>query len=418
MKPQYKVPSMKEVAKVKGTNGYKMVSTFSGCGGSCLGFEMAGFDVVFASEFVEEARKVYAINHPSVPIDERDIRNLSPEDILKATGLKIGELDVLEGSPPCASFSTAGKREKGWGKIKEYSDTQQRSDDLFFEYARILKGLQPKLFVAENVAGLIRGSAKGYFKQIIRELKSCGYRVEAKVLNAMWLGVPQMRSRLIFIGVREDLDIPHLWPEPFPYKYSIRDACPWITNDHAITKANFGKNEGNGFIKHKMNEPAGTVTTRDIGGKSQMILIKDSSASVGDEDWFDHLKSLGHPECDEVEYHFCGIEQFAIGREWLRIKQGQASKKYFNLVRSDAEKPSGAITASSGTISLAGIAHPSEARKFTIPELKRICAFPDDFILTGAYQKRWERLGRSVPPLMMKSIAMKLEEMLNGINNG
>ena len=89
MKPQYKVPSMKEVAKVKGTNGYKMVSTFSGCGGSCLGFEMAGFDVVFASEFVEEARKVYAINHPSVPIDERDIRNLSPEDILKATGLKI-----------------------------------------------------------------------------------------------------------------------------------------------------------------------------------------------------------------------------------------------------------------------------------------------------------------------------------------
>lgn len=416
MKPDYKVPSMKEIAKVKGTNGYKVVSTFSGCGGSCLGFEMAGFDVVFASEFVEEARKVYALNHPNVPIDKKDIRKLTPNDILKATGLEVGELDVLEGSPPCASFSTAGKREEGWGEIKKYSDTHQRTDDLFFEYARILKGLQPKLFVAENVAGLIKGSAKGYFKQIIRELKSCGYRVEAKVLDAKWLGVPQTRNRLIFVGVREDLEAPILWPQPFPYKYSIRDACPWITNDHAIGKANFGKNEGNEIKKHKIDYPAEAVTTRDIGGKAHLLLLND--LPVGGEDWFNHLKSLGHPDCDEIEYEIVSIEEYAIGKEWLKIKKGQSSQKYFNLLRTDAEKPSGAITATAGTVGAAGVVHPSECRKFTIPELRRICAFPDDFILTGGYQKRWERLGRSVPPLMMKSIATQFEEMLKGINDG
>lgn len=384
---------MKEIAKLKGTNGYKVVSTFSGCGGSCLGFEMAGFDVVFASEFVEEARKVYALNHPNVPIDKRDIRKVTPEDILEATGLQVGELDVFEGSPPCTSFSdgnrTHGKREENWGKVKKYSDAYQRSDDLFFEYARILKGLQPKLFVAENVAGLIKGSAKGYFKQIIRELKSCGYRVEAKILDAQWLGVPQIRNRLIFIGVREDLDIPHLWAEPFSYRYSIRDACSWITNDHAIGKGDFGKNEGNTIKKHKIDYPAKTVTTRDIGGKAHLLLLND--LPVSGEDWFNHLKSLGHPDCDEIEYEIVSIEKLAIAREWLRIKQRQTP---------------------------AGVTVPSEVRKFTIPELKRICAFPDDFILTGSYERRWERLARAVPPLMMKSIAVKLEEMLNGINDG
>ncbi len=112
---------------------------------------------------------------------------------------------MLDGSPPCASFSTAGKREEGWGKVKLYSDARQRTDDLFFEYARILKGLQPKVFVAENVAGLVRGTAKGYFKLILAELKDCGYRVEARLLDARWLGVPQMRERVIFVGVRNDL---------------------------------------------------------------------------------------------------------------------------------------------------------------------------------------------------------------------
>ena len=242
MKPPYQVPTMKEVDDIRGTNGYKVVSTFSGCGGSCLGLEMAGYEILFASEFVQEARDTYELNHPGVHIDGRDVREVSADNILETIGMKVGELDVLEGSPPCAAFSTAGRREEGWGKVKNYSETTQRSDDLFFEYARLLAGLQPKVFIAENVSGLVKGSAKGYFKMSLAALKKCGYQVEAKLLDASWLGVPQARQRLIFQGVRNDLNTKPQWPTPFEHRYSIRDACPCITN-HGMKKRGFEKIE-------------------------------------------------------------------------------------------------------------------------------------------------------------------------------
>jgi len=209
-------------------NGLRVVSFFSGCGGSCLGFKMAGYRVLWASEFIPAAADTYRANHPNTILDTRDIRKVQPKDILKATGLKVGELDCMEGSPPCASFSTAGKREKHWGKAKKYSDTVQRVDDLFFEYIRLLDGLKPKVFVAENVSGLVKGVAKGYFLEILAKLKACGYRVGCKVLDAQWLGVPQARQRTIFIGVREDLGKQPVFPKPLPYRYSLREALPWI----------------------------------------------------------------------------------------------------------------------------------------------------------------------------------------------
>ncbi len=138
-KPTYRVPSMAEIQALE-PNGYKVVSTFSGCGGSCLGYRMAGYKVLWASEFIPAAQESYKANHPDSILDKKDIRQVQPEEILEATGLGMGELDVLDGSPPCASFSTAGKCERSWGQVKQYSDTKQRTDDLFFEYARNLEG--------------------------------------------------------------------------------------------------------------------------------------------------------------------------------------------------------------------------------------------------------------------------------------
>jgi DNA (cytosine-5)-methyltransferase 1 len=205
-------------------NGFKVASTFSGCGGSCLGYRMAGFKVVYASEFVEAARQSYRSNHPDSFLDDRDIRQVTGAEIMAAAGVGLGELDVLDGSPPCASFSTCGKRDKGWGDVKTYSDTKQRTDDLFFEYARLVAEIRPKTFVAENVSGLIKGTAKGYFLRILAALKAVGYRVEARLLDASWLGVPQMRQRLIFVGVREDLGLSPTFPRPLPYQYTFADA--------------------------------------------------------------------------------------------------------------------------------------------------------------------------------------------------
>src|SRR5699024_4268379 len=220
MKPTYIVPSMKEIENIE-WNGYNVVSTFSGAGGSCLGYRMAGYKVVYANEFIPEAQKTYKMNHPKSYLDTRDIRNVTADDIFKFTGLKRGEIDIFDGSPPCADFSVSGKRDENWGKVKCYSDTKQRVDDLFFEYSRLIKELQPKVFIAENVSGLIRGKAKGYFKAIMKELKACGYKVKASLLNSKWLGVPQSRERLIFIGVRNDLNAKPVYPKPKKYYYTL-----------------------------------------------------------------------------------------------------------------------------------------------------------------------------------------------------
>lgn len=170
-----------------------VVSTFAGCGGSSLGYSMAGFRELLAVEWDDNAVQTFKLNFPEVPIYHGDIGKLSVDEVLQLTGLKPGELDVLDGSPPCQGFSTAGKR--------EFGDTRNQ---LFREYVRLLRGLRPKAFVMENVSGMVKGKMKLIFAEVLRELKASGYAVKARLLNAMYFGVPQSRERMIFIGVRDD----------------------------------------------------------------------------------------------------------------------------------------------------------------------------------------------------------------------
>jgi DNA (cytosine-5)-methyltransferase 1 len=230
-KPDYKVPSMDEIRALP-WNGFNAISTFSGGGGSSTGYRMAGFKVLWANEFIDAARDTYRANMaPHTILDGRDIRQVSASEILTAIKMKPGDLDLFDGSPPCSSFSTAGKRQAGWGQVKKYSDKAQRTDDLFFEFIRLLRDLKPKTFVAENVSGLVKGAAKGYFIEIMRELKASGYRVSCKVLDAQWLGVPQARQRTIFVGVREDLGLDPVHPRPLSYQYSVRDVHPHLIEE-------------------------------------------------------------------------------------------------------------------------------------------------------------------------------------------
>ena len=458
----YHVPTMDEI-RVLPWNGYTAISTFSGCGGSSTGYRMAGFRLLWASEFIDAARDSYNANKaPYTVLDGRDIRLVQAEDILVATGLKVGELDLFDGSPPCASFSTAGKREDGWGKEKSYSDKKQRTDDLFFEYARLLRGLQPKTFVAENVSGLIKGTAKGYFLNILRELKDCGYRVEAKVLDAQWLGVPQARQRLIFQGVRNDLDLAPAFPKPLAFRYTVRDALPNLGRRHGFidddTKSKKGGDLENDEISSletkeqvrmivgneafepvwgTLDQPSPTIMAQgartsgmieiDSDFPSATRVIHDTSGLYGVGDITDrpspaitvgvnslcstHFKVEVEPESDMTGY--------AVGTEWDKLKPGEQSEKYFNLVRSDPEKPCQTVTQRGGDKSVASVINPTERRKFTIAELRRICGFPDDFVLTGTYAQQWERCGRAVPPVMMSYIAAAVrDEVLNKLKPG
>lgn len=376
--PPYRIPSMAEIASMRGTNGLTVVSTFSGCGGSCLGFEMAGYRVAWASEFVPAARDTYVLNHPDVQLDARDIRTVQASEILEAIGLGVGELDVFEGSPPCAAFSTAGKREAKWGKVSTYSDTEQRSDDLFFEYVRLLNDLQPRAFIAENVAGLVKGAAKGYFKLIHAAMVACGYVVEARVIDAQWLGVPQGRKRLIFQGVRQDLGKSPAWPSPLPYRYSIRDALP--------------------DIEAVAHETSGIMSTGPL----------DLDGPVNTFTTVPHHWKVSGPEL-EIRDPETGaridLEGVAIGPAAAKLARGESSDQFFQVRRSDENLPSFTVTARGGGRGTAAPVHHSGRRKFSLAELRRLCGFPDDFELTGTFSQRWERLGRAVPPPMMRAIA-------------
>jgi DNA (cytosine-5)-methyltransferase 1 len=413
-------------------NGMTVASTFSGCGGSSLGYRMAGFRVLYANEFVAAARDTYAANAaPYTVLDPRDIRTLQPADVLAALQLPAGELDVLDGSPPCASFSTAGKRQKDWGKVKTYSETAQRTDDLFFEFARILRGVQPRVFIAENVSGLVKGVAKGYFLDILAELKGCGYRVACKLLDAQWLGVPQARQRTIFVGVRNDLEREPVHPTPLRYRYTIRDALPWIERVVHDTSGLYGA----GDVTHRPS-PAITVGVHSVNslhfkveGPPQNIIAVGANDGYGKETWQSTdlpAKTIGASpntgngrvgfgdvlvRAVEAEAtHQTDISRYAIGAEWDKLKPGEQSARYFSLVRCAPDRPAPTVQQRHGCVSVAGITHPTERRKFTIAELRRLCGFPDDFVLTGTYAQQWERLGRAVPPVMMAAIAAAVRD--------
>ena len=277
-KPPYLIPSMDDINAFS-RNGMKVVSTFSGCGGSCLGYRMAGYKVVWANEFIKAAQDSYNANKTDdCYLDCRDIRQVNPDDILLQLGMEQGEVDLFDGSPPCQAFSMAGKRDKGWNKPKSYdgSKSKQCNEQLFDEYIRLLRGLMPKVFVAENVGGLVRGTAKGYFLEILRGLKTSGYRVECRLLDAQWLGVPQVRRRTIFVGVRNDLDIEPVFPKPLSYQYTVRDALPWIIKSTEDTKGQFK-------VRHFSDKPHGTITCHN----SNHIKITKFRKAKGykDEEW-------------------------------------------------------------------------------------------------------------------------------------
>jgi DNA (cytosine-5)-methyltransferase 1 len=232
----YKIPTMQEIKAIE-KKDIKIISLFSGGGGSSTGYHMAGGNVLLANEFIDIASSTYTSNWPDTIMLKDDIRKLNPIEVLNKINLKPGELDLLDGSPPCCGFSTSGLRNKGWGKVRRYSDKKQDNiEDLFFEYIRFLKAIQPKVFIAENVTGLIKGVSKGYFNIILKGLKESGYYVEVRVINSAYLGVPQRRERLFFVGIRNDLMkyryLGKLHPSPINHFISLKEAFETLEYDN------------------------------------------------------------------------------------------------------------------------------------------------------------------------------------------
>jgi DNA (cytosine-5)-methyltransferase 1 len=187
----------------------KVFSCFACGGGSTMGYKLAGFDVLGCNEIDPKMIEAYKANHnPKYaylePIQTFKMRDDLPQEMY--------ELDILDGSPPCSSFSMAGNREKDWGKKKVFREGQaeQVLDNLFFDFIDLAKKLQPKVVIAENVKGLLLGDAKSYVRQIYREFDLAGYYVQHWLLDASKMGVPQRRERVFFIALRKDLGKPFL----------------------------------------------------------------------------------------------------------------------------------------------------------------------------------------------------------------
>jgi len=180
-----------------------VISIFAGCGGSSLGYKQAGFKELLAIDFDRNAVEIFRLNFKDTPIWQRDIKEITVKEIVDFCNIKKGSLDVLDGSPPCQGFSTAGKRK-----------VMDERNDLFKEYIRLIEGLQPKVFVMENVSGMVKGKMKGKFIEIMKLLKAIGYNVKCKLMNTMYYQVPQSRQRLIWIGTRNDLGRLPEFPKP------------------------------------------------------------------------------------------------------------------------------------------------------------------------------------------------------------
>jgi DNA (cytosine-5)-methyltransferase 1 len=202
----------------------KVFSCFACGGGSSFGYKLAGFDVIGHNDIDTKMIEVYKANHnPKFSFHESITTFAKRKDLPK----ELYELDILDGSPPCSSFSMAGNREKDWGKEKKFREGQefQVLDTLFFDFIDLAKELQPKIVVAENVKGLLLGNAIRYVTEIYDRFDKAGYYCQHFLLNASKMGVPQRRERVFFICLRKDL------AKPFLRQMTLFDTLPYIEMD-------------------------------------------------------------------------------------------------------------------------------------------------------------------------------------------
>lgn len=234
-------------------NGDKptVISIFAGTGGSSLGYKLAGFKELLAIDFDKHAVECFKLNFPEVPIWQKSVLDVSGQEILQFCNLKSGSLNVLDGSPPCQGFSTAGKR-----------IVKDKRNDLFIEYIRLIRDLSPKVFVMENVSGMAKGKMKGKFLEILKALKQLDYIVKAKQMNAKYYGVPQSRERIILIGVRKDLNKSPQFPAPSNNLTSVSDC---LGRDGYIRyRHNYSKGKVS-FSNSPFSKPCLTVTKTGMG---------------------------------------------------------------------------------------------------------------------------------------------------------
>jgi len=375
-----KISNMEEGRKLK------VVDLFAGCGGLSYGFAKDGiFEIVAANEILPDMAETYSLNHPSVKVYCKDIKDFGLKDLKKDLNINKEDVDLIVGGPPCQAYSTVGKRLEDDPRGK-----------LFQEYFRILKELEPKMFLFENVKGLLSMQGGNLLKGIIRLFESIGYSVKYKLLNAADYGVPQLRERVIIIGtkIKKEFEYPnptHYNPDNFEVAPS-NELKPYLTLSEAISDLPFiGVNDSseeystppNTEFQKTMRMDAPKKLMDHNSPKNNLNLIKIMNA----------LPDGGTP--------------LDIPEE-LRPTSGFKNtycKLWWN-------KPSTTITRNLGTPSSSRCIHPKANRPLTTREGARIQCFPDNYIFFGSKSSKNLQIGNAVPTILSKVLVKKIKEHL------
>jgi len=370
---------------------FNYISFFAGGGGSSSGYKLAGGDCKFVNEFQQVAVDTYLENWPGTPHICGDIKNVTGKQIMEMTGIKEGELDILDGSPPCPPFSMSGTKQKGWGKEKTaYGMKQKNIEDLTWEQIRIAGEMKPKVIVCENVKGLTMEYASEHLTRMVNDFEKLGYTTVYKVLKGHEQGVPQKRERVFIVSVRndvlDDIGMPFmllsgLFPEPEKEFASIHDAIDDIqlNNENA-------------------SEAVELVDAMKKSAKwkwmKRLPKNPDKVVSVGDDvvgPWYD--KVIAHR------------------KKWGK-ELPEKKTSFFQSRRVPWKQASHTLSEQGLQTSLAVHLHPEEDRVFTTKESARIMTLPDDYKLTGTLNERLARIGLMVAPICMKYLADEIYKQI------
>lgn len=353
---------------------YNVVDLFSGVGGLSYGFaSLSAFKIILANEIEKDIARAYTINHPTVKMINCDIAYLT-EDILKQI-LNGQKVDIIIGGPPCQSYSTLGKRQL------------DKRANLFMEYKRILKILNPQAFIFENVTGILSIDNGNLFRKIQNEFEKIGFILKFQILNAVNYGVPQFRERVILVGMKNENT--YIYPKPthgpnlIPY-VTLKEAIGDLPNIKSGERATeYAQIPYNDFLKFvRLN--SGSYVNEHHSPKNSEKLINI-------------METLNDGETkNDLPKH-------------IRPKTGYGNT-YAKLWW---EKPSTTITRNFACPSSSRCIHPRDSRAMTIREGARLQSFPDDYVFYGSDGKKRLEIGNAVPPLLSIEIA---KEMLKALN--
>lgn len=327
----------------------KIISLFSGCGGLDLGFEKAGFDIPVANEFDKNIWKTFEINHPQTKLLKEDIRKLDTKDFPS-------EIDGIIGGPPCQSWSEAGS-------LKGIEDDRGK---LFYEYIRILKSVQPKFFLAENVSGMLADRHSEAVKNILKMFEECGYDVSLTLVNAKDYGVAQERKRVFYIGFRKDLNIKFDFPkgstEDDNKKITLRDII-WDLKDTAVPAGE--KNQHN---------PSAINNNEYFIGSYSPIFMSRNRVKSWDEQAFT-VQASGR----QCQIHPQAPKMIKVDKNDCRFVEGKE-----NLYR-----------------------------RMTIREVARVQGFPDNFkFVYSNTNDAYKMIGNAVPVNLAYEVACAIKKAL------